>query len=206
MYARSTTIRGNPQAMDDGIAYIRDKVMPAVQQMDGCVGLSMLCDRDTGRCIVTSAWADSAALHRSADGVMAMRQRAAEIMGGEAEVQEWEIALLHRTRGIHHGACARVIWSQGDPAQMERMIDTFRLGLLPRIEDLPGFCSVSVMVDRQSGRTATAVSYDSRESMKEAEGPGLAMRQEFSSQMGTQITEVAAFDIMLAHLRVPETV
>ncbi len=206
MYARSTTIRGNPQAMDDGISYIRDKVMPAVQQMDGGVGLSMLCDRDTGRCIITTAWADSAALHRSADGVMAMRRRAAEIMGGEAEVQEWEIAVFHRMHGIHYGACARVIWSQGDPARMDRMIDTFRLGLLPRIEELPGFCSVSVMVDRQSGRTATAVSYDSRESMKEAEGPGMAMRQEFSEQMSTQITEVATFDIVLAHLRVPETV
>ena len=25
-----------------------------------------------------------------------MRQRAAEIMGGEAEVNEWEIAVMHR--------------------------------------------------------------------------------------------------------------
>ena len=80
MYARSITIRGNPQAMVDGIAYIRDEVMPAVQQMDGCVGLSMLCDRESGRSITTTAWADSEALHRSADGVMAIGQRAAEIM------------------------------------------------------------------------------------------------------------------------------
>ena len=40
MYARSTTVRGNPDAVDEGIAYVRDTVMPAVQQMDGCVGLS----------------------------------------------------------------------------------------------------------------------------------------------------------------------
>src|SRR5215213_5926439 len=45
MYARSTTIRGNPQQMDDGIAYVRDKVMPAIQQMDGSVGLSMFANR-----------------------------------------------------------------------------------------------------------------------------------------------------------------
>ena len=30
MYARSTTVRGNPQAMDEGIAYVRDEIMPAV--------------------------------------------------------------------------------------------------------------------------------------------------------------------------------
>ena len=29
MYARSTTVRGKPAALEDGIAYVRDKVMPA---------------------------------------------------------------------------------------------------------------------------------------------------------------------------------
>ena len=206
MYARSTTVHGNPQAMDDGIAYVRDKVMPAVQGMDGFVGLSMLADRESGRCIVTAAWADREAMHRSAGGVKAMRRRATEIMGGEAEVQEWEVALMHRMHETHNGACARVIWSQGDPAQMDSMIDTFRMGLLPRIEELPGFCSLSVMVDRESGRSATAVCYDSPQSMAEAEKPGMALRQEFAREMSAEITDVAAFDIVLAHLRVPETV
>jgi quinol monooxygenase YgiN len=206
MYARSTTIRGNPQAMEDGIGYVRDEVLPAVEQMDGCVGLSMFADRESGRCIVTSAWADADALRRSREGVMAMRRRAAEILGGGAEVQEWEIAILHRSHQMHHGACARVIWCEGDPAQTDRAVDTFRMAMLPRIEDLPGFCSVSVMVDREHGRSATAVTYDSRESMKEAEGPGTAMREEFAQQMGMTVTDVAAYDVVVAHLRVPETV
>jgi len=206
MYARSTTIRGNPPAMTDGITYIRYQVMPAVEQMDGCVGLSMLADRESGRCIITTAWADLDALRRSADAVVPMRVRAAEVLGGEAEVQEWEIAVLHRIHGIHHGACARVIWTGGDPAQLSRSLDAFRMSIVPRVEDLPGFCSLSVMVDRTSGRCATSVTYDSRVSMKEAEGPGTAMRQQFTEQMGMTVTDVADFDVELANLRVPETV
>jgi hypothetical protein len=206
MYARSTTIRGKPQAMDDGIDYIRYKVLPAVQAMDGCVGLSMLGDRESGRCIITSAWTDSGALRRSADGVLAMRQRAAEILDGKAEVQAWEIAVLHRIRSIHHGACARVIWTEGDPARLDRIVDVFRMSMIPRVEDLPGFCSLSAMIDRQTGRCSATVTYDSRESMKEAEAPGMAMRQEFTQQMGMTISDVAVFDVVLANLRVPETV
>ena len=206
MYARSTTVRGDPQAIDEGIAYVRDKVTPAVGQMDGSVGLSMLCDRASGRSIVTTAWADADALHRSAEGVMAMRAKAAEIMRGEVEVNEWEIAVLHRLHETHNGACARVIWTEGDPGAMERMVDAFRMSMVRRMEDLPGFDSVSVLVDRASGRCATAVIYDSRHSLREAEQMGMAMRQEFADQLGLQITDVAEFDLVLAHLRVPETV
>ena len=41
--------RANPGSLDDAIAYMRDDVWPAMQDMDGCVGLSMMCDRERGR-------------------------------------------------------------------------------------------------------------------------------------------------------------
>ena len=206
MYARSTTVRGNPQAMDEGIAYVRDKVMPAVQQMEGCVGLSMLADRDSGRCIVTTSWADADSMKASAGGVMAMRQKAAEILGGPAEVQEWEIAVMRRMHDAHHGACARVIWTEGDPADVDRMIDNFRMSVLPQLADLPGCCSVSHLLDRSSGRSVVTTTYDSPLDMKQAAEKASAMRQEFTQQMNRTITEVAEFDLVLAHLRVPATV
>ena len=61
MYARSTTVRAHPEALDDGIAYVRDKILPAVRKMDGCIGLSMLVDRTSGRCVVTTASASTSA-------------------------------------------------------------------------------------------------------------------------------------------------
>ena len=206
MYARSTTIRGNPQTMDEGISYVRDKVMPAVRQMDGCVGLSMLAERETGRCIVTTSWADHEALRNSAEGVMAMRRRAAEIMGGAADVQEWEIALMHRLHSAHHGASARVIWHDGDPAQVNTMIDTFRMTVLPQLEELPGCCSVSVMLDRSTGRSVVTTTYDSPQDMRAARERAMQMREEFMHQLHRTITEVAEFELVVAHLRVPERV
>jgi quinol monooxygenase YgiN len=206
MYARSTTVMGNPQAVDDAIAYVRDEVLPTVSEMDGCIGLSMMCDRDSGRCITSTSWATEEAMHDSESGVRDVRMRYAEILGGRPEVQEWEIAVMHRLHPAPEGAACRVIWASGDPADADRMLDAFRMGLLPRMEDLPGFCSVSLLVDRETGRSSTAVVYESRDAMERAAETAKPMREEFTSQMGGEITDVAAFDLALAHLRVPETV
>jgi heme-degrading monooxygenase HmoA len=206
MYARSTTVRGNPQSIDKAMAYMRDDVMPAVQDMAGCIGLSMLCNRDSGRCIATTAWETEEAMHDSETAVHDMREHYAEMLRGGAEVQEWEIAVLHRLQTAPDGACCRVSWASGDPARLDDATSTLRTSLLPRIEELPGFCSVSMLIDRNSGRVVTATVYESRDAMNRAGGQAMPMREEFSRQMGMEISEVAEFDLVLAHLRVPETV
>ncbi len=206
MYARSTTVRGDPQALDEAIAYMRDDAMPAIQDMAGCIGLSMLCDRDSGRCIATTAWQTEEAMHASESAVHNMRERYAEMMRGTPEVQEWEIAVLHRRQPAPDGACCRVVWGRSDPARVDDAMSTFRTAMLSRIEELPGFCSVSMLVDRQSGRAVTATVYESRDAMNRAADQATSMREEFSREMGMEISEVAVFDLALAHLRVPETV
>jgi quinol monooxygenase YgiN len=206
MYARSTTIRGMPAAIDDGIAYLRDEAMPAIQQMDGCVGMSMLVERDTGRCIATSAWRDEEAMRASAERIRPMRERLVQTFGGEPEVQEWEIAVLHREHPLGDGGSARVTWSRLDPAQMDRLADGFRMVLLPRFEDMPGFCSASLMMDRESGRAVGTVSFESRDAMERAREQMRSIRGEFARSMEAEILEVAEMDVAMAHLRVPETV
>ena len=206
MYARSTTVRGDPQHLDEGMAYVHDTVMPSVQEMDDCVGISMLADRESGRCIVTTSWADMEAMRASAEGVMAMRQRAGEIFQGSVDVAEWDIAVLHRMHATGDGACAAVTWTHGDPGGLENMVDSYRMTILPRMEEIPGFCSVSMMLDRNSGRGATSVTLDSRAAMEAARDWMTSMRTQFLSSMNREAMETATFDVVLAHLRVPETV
>jgi len=192
--------------MDDVIAYVRDEVMPALQAMSGCVGVSLLCDRDEGRCILTSAWADDTAMHATEQAVADLRRRVAEIMDGEYETETWEIASMHRVRETGDGACARVIWSQGQPGQVDRIVESWRTTIPPQLEQMEGFCGVSAFVDRASGRAVAAVGYESREAMDRSAERGLALRDRFAESHGFDITDVAEFDLVLAHLRVPELV
>jgi hypothetical protein len=206
VYARSTTIHGNPESMDAGIDFVRNELMPAVRGMDGCVGLSLLADQESGMCIVTTSWRDRESMQASAEGVRPLRDRAVQVFGGgEYGVQEWEVAAMHRRHEAHHGACARVTWIRCEPDAMDRAIDAFRMSLMPRLDDLAGFCSVSLMTHPAEGMAVSAVTYDSREDMVENRESARAMRDEFATGMALAVTDVREFDLVLAHLRVPET-
>lgn len=207
MYARSNDLMADSSRMDDGIADVRDNVMPAVLDMDGCVGISMLCDRDSGRCIVTTAWETADAMAATRDRVRAMRERAAEQFGGPApEVQEWEIAVMHRLHPTTDDACARVTWSRTDPANVDRMLDAFRTSIIPQVDEIPGFCSLSMMVDRQTGLGSLTSVYADRAALDASREQVAGMREEFAGRMLMQVTDVAEFEVVLHHLRVPELV
>ena len=89
MYARSTTVLAKRESIDAGIAHIRDVALPALQRMDGFIGLSLLVNRDSGRCILTCSWESKAAMRAPAGPVGVIRDRAVEILGGTMRVAEW---------------------------------------------------------------------------------------------------------------------
>jgi len=206
MYARTNTVRGDPKAIDESVAYIRDEVMPLVQGMDGCIGVSMLADRDSGRCIVTTAWRTEEAMRASEEGVRASRERAAQIFGAKPEVAMYEIAVMHRMHETGDGARTRVVWGHTDPARMDDMLSSFRMTMIPKMEELAGFASCAMMVDRETGRTALTVTYDSADAMRRANDRAAQLRAEAPTTMGMTVDEFAEFDLVIAHLRVPETV
>ena len=206
MYARSTTLRGDPKRVDEGIALVREEIMPAVQAMDGCVGLSLLVDRKTGTSIVTSAWDSEEAMRATERSVQPLRKRGAEVMSAKPEVRTWEIAVMHREMSAPDGACASVTWTRGDTQDIERNLAAFRDQIMPMLSELDGFCSVSLFIDRDEGRAATATVFRDRSALERARENLQNIRAGAVERLGLQLDDVAEFDVAYAHLRVPETV
>lgn len=206
MFARSTTIHGQPAMTEAGIGHVRDVVMPQVRGLSGCVGISLLADRSTGRCIVTTAWESQEALRGSADTVAPIRARAAQEFGGDVRLDEWEVAYVHRSHRAGDGACARVTWAEADPEAIDRVIEALRTRVMPRVEQLDGFCSASLMIDPARGRCCVTASYDSTEAMAHAADTAMGLRADLVQETGMRVMEVAEFALALAHLDVPELV
>ena len=206
MYARSTSIQGDPARIDQGISFVREEVMPSVTGMDGCIGLSMLVNRDTGRCISTTSWMSQDEMQATDERVAALRSRGAEIMGGDVSVQEWEIAVMHREHEAREGSWCRVTWLTCPPEDVESTIDFFRDTVMARLEGVDGFCSASFMVDRESGQCCGTARFETRADLEATRDMAREMREQRSREAGVEFRDVEECELVIAHLRVPELV
>ena len=205
MYARSTSIRSNPAKLDDGIKYVTAEVLPTIGQSEGCIGLSMLTNRDDGRCIVTTSWRDQESMRATADDARTLRHHLQHTLGGEhSDVQEWEIAIVHRERPAGDGAGAQVTWARIPTNHVDDLLAAYRENLMPKLQELPGFCSLSMMVDRRTGQTVSVTAFENRDAAGLVRRNARSLREQFAQAMGARIVGVAEMDLDLAHLHVPE--
>ncbi len=204
MFARSTTLSGDPTVLDAGIAYLRADVMTMLDSIPGCVGLSLMADRETGQCIGTTSW-ESEELMRDSDAQLApVRGRLSQLIGGTPLVEEWEVAAMHRDHRTHEGTCCRVTWLRTDHADVDRGIDIYRQAILPQLEEIDGFCSASLMVNRAASRACATASYDSRPALDASRDRAWAIRDHSVREAGVDVIDAAEFELVIAHLRLPE--
>ena len=198
MFARSTTVQVRPRSLDAAVARVRDDVMPALPASEGCLGLSMLVNRRSGRCIVTTAWQTEKAM-TAGERLQSLVNRAT---AGSAmpEVEDWEIGVLHRDHTSGPGAWVRVSWVHVEPEQVDRLADLYRMVLLPKIVEFAGFCSASVLLDRPSGHAVSSVTFDSYQEMRTTRTLAVGVREHVEGE----VLEVDELQLALAHLRVPE--
>jgi hypothetical protein len=133
-----------------------------------------------------------------------IRDRAVEILGGTMRVGEWEILFLHRDQPSHPGACARGTWLRMDPAAIDHAVDVYKMVSIPAMEELDGFCSTSLLVDRASGSAMSTETYDNREAMHRNREQADAVQSAGNQETGAEVREMCEFELAIAHLRVPE--
>jgi len=198
VYARSTTFHGRSDGVEAAIKFVANEAWPMFQGIEGCLGLSLLVDRESGLCIATSSWESEPAMRASDATVRPVRDRGRDILGGSMEMDEWEIVLMHRAQ---HGECCRVSWIQGD---LEAMGDSMRMGVLPALEETAGFCGASLMVDRAAGLGCATTVWQTRAAMEASRTSADDLRTRTASDSTGQIVDVHEFELAFAHLHVPE--
>jgi heme-degrading monooxygenase HmoA len=96
-YVRITTLRGDPARIDDALVYLREKVRPVADGLDGSRGMLALADRANGTDVTLTFWETAEAMRTSEDVADQLRGDAAATLEMDlADVQRYEVLIDER--------------------------------------------------------------------------------------------------------------
>ena len=158
---------------------------PPCKRSTGYVGLSLLVDRESGRCIATSAGNPRRQCARAPNRRRRFADSAVQMFGGarRRSTSGRSPSCIATTARATVPACGPR-GSRCRPDQFDQAIDFYRTSVLPAIEELEGFCSASLMVDRETGRAVSSATFDSREAMERNRDQARALRNARTRETG----------------------
>jgi len=207
MFVRATTLQADPARLDEGIAFVRESVVPAAAELPGSRGMSMFVDRQCNLVTVTSAW-DTEQARVAADRVLTpLRARGARILGStQRPATEWfELAVLDRRRPAEQGFWARMTRVTIDPPKVDVSIDAYSASTVHDLQLLEGYCSAVLLVDRVNGMGAVSVTFESRRALEASRAQAQSIRTVGLDKTGARATEVRESEIVIAGIRMPQS-
>lgn len=92
MFARMFTIEGRREQLDEFSRLGENKVLPALQRLDGFEGLLVLANRQNGHILIVTFWRSEEAMRGGEEASHWFRVFVAEAAGGEVtNVERYEV-------------------------------------------------------------------------------------------------------------------
>jgi len=93
--ARISRLEGSPEAIDEGIRYAEENIVPRVRQIEGWSGILAFSDRTSGKSVVVTLWKSAEALRASEEAANKLRKESADAFGDTiAGVERYEVLAL----------------------------------------------------------------------------------------------------------------
>ena len=200
MYTRVVSFTG-AKDIDAGIRYLQEKVVPAMKDQKGYRGLTASADRAGGGFAVLSLW-DTAEDRAASDSTLASnRKEAAEAIGGEMTVENFE--LLVNEVGQEPpgpGSALMVTRISMDPGKVDENTEFFKSDVAPRIKASEGFRALRNMMNRETGEGLVGSAWSDQEALKRAAANAEARRDEATAH-GVTFVEMSMREIVFVDLK-----
>ena len=102
MFARTFTIEGRREQLDEFTRTGQEKILPALRRLEGFEGLLVLAKRQNGKILMVTLWESEEALRGGEQASHWFRAFGAEIAGGGVtDVERYEV-VYSETGGVQH--------------------------------------------------------------------------------------------------------
>jgi heme-degrading monooxygenase HmoA len=195
MYNRVVTLTG-VQDVDALVDYIRETALSGLRAQNGYQGFSVSADRAGGVVGTLSMWASAADRDASDSALAKLREDAKAQFAADMKVDSVEDQVFEIGRPPEAGSRLMVSPISMDPARVAENVATFKQEVVPAIKAAPGFRSVRVMLNPETGAGITGSIWDDEQSCQAAADAALARRSEAESR-GVTFGEISMREILL---------
>ena len=203
MRARVNLITADPDRMADAIGYIKTSVRPAVDSMDGSLGLSLYANAEIGVAVLESFWASREALIHSEQMAAPRRTDVVRRAVGTVSVERYRVPVYEREAPLDTAAGLRLTRMDVDPPRIEDTVECFGATVVPRLADATGgFCGALLLVDRDTGRSISETMWASRKALAASRGEAAAVRVETVQSTGALIRAVEEYGLVFSTARI----
>lgn len=197
MHVRISTITGATD-IDGGIAFLRDQVVPQLQQQKGFRGLNASGDRAAGVVTVLSVWDSEADLDASESAADKARGDALQLIGGEVSVDRYEQTVWERAdTPPGPGAKLHIRQVTMDPSRIDENLEFFRQTVAPQIKANPGFRGLRQLINRSTGDGRVGTVWEDQESLEAALAQS-AERRAAAADRGVQFGDDQVLEVLFA--------
>jgi heme-degrading monooxygenase HmoA len=201
MYGRMTRLQIPPDAVDKGIAFFKETVVPAARSAPGNAGAVLLVDRKNGLALGITFWETTQALNASETiGINSRTQSAATVGGTILNVERYEQVLADRTGPAKAGTFVRVNSLAGTPDRIDNLIK-FMQKSVPTIKALKGYRALLMNVDRMTGRSTVSTVWDTLADLEASEPSVSGMRRDAADAAGATDVKVEIFESAFAEIK-----
>jgi heme-degrading monooxygenase HmoA len=162
MFARYTTVRGDPDKVEAATEYTDGEARAAVEATPGNLGFAVVADPAGGRLIGASYWDSRESMTTSESALAEVRARATSTAGGEASMERFEVVEGFRRSIPARGALARLSRFQVEPARVDELITSMREEAVPRVKGADGLCSFQLLLDRDTGNGMVVTAWENQ--------------------------------------------
>jgi len=195
MYTRVVTLTG-VRDIDAMVAHLQDTALSGLRAQKGYRGFSVSADRATGVVGTLSMWETEADREASDSALAKLREDARAQFATDMKVENFEDRVLEMSRPPEVGSRLMVTPISMDPGNVDENLETFRQDVVPQIKAAPGFRTVRVMINPQTGEGGAGSIWDDDQSRQAAADAALARRSEGEAR-GVKFGEMSFREILL---------
>ncbi len=202
MYVRVTRVQSPPDAIEKGIAYFTQNVVPAAKAAPGNVGQVLLVDRKTGSGVGITMWETAQALGASEQLGITTRTQSAAAMGGSiVNVERFENVIQDRAQPPKAGAFVRLNTVVGVPDKIDNAIKFMEKQALPVLKAQKGYQALIMNVDRMTGRSIVSTVWDTLADLEASEPKVSGLRRAAADAAGAADVKVEIFQTAFVEIK-----